>query len=149
MMITYKKLTGKPHLFKGLTGVSVTEFEELLQKLGPVWLQTNYERLNRPNRQRGVGGGPNYKLKLRERLLMTLILLHSALNTDALGYFFAVDKSTVSRNTRSILPALYRLENGTSPWPKPPKRGEGKSVAQILQEYPDLETVMGVTEQLG
>jgi hypothetical protein len=147
MMITYKKLTGTPHLFKCLTGVSVTEFEELLQKLEPVWLQTNYERLDRPNRQRGIGGGPNYKLKLRDRLLMTLILLHSALNTNTLGYFFAVDKSTVSRNTRNILPALYQLKNGTSPWPRPPKRGEGKSFAQILQEYPDLGTVIGVTEQ--
>jgi hypothetical protein len=146
-MITYNKLTGKPHLFKCLAGVSVTEFEELLQKLEPVWLQTNYQRLNRPNRQRGVGGGPNYKLKLRERLLMTLILLHSALNTDALGYFFGVDKSTVSRNTRNILPALYQLKNGSSPWPRPPKRGEGKNVVQILQKHPDLETVMGMTEQ--
>ena len=147
MMITYNKLTGKPHLFKCMAGISVAEFEELLQKLEPVWLQTNYERLDRPNRQRSIGGGPSYKLKLRERLLMTLILLHSALNTDTLGYFFDVDKSTVSRNTRNILPALYQLKNGTSPWPRPPKRGEGKSAAQILREYPDLETVIEVTEQ--
>ena len=90
-MITYEKLKEKPHLFKHLTGVSVAQFDKLLQKLEPIWLQLNYKRLDRPNRQRSVGGGPDYKLKLRERLLMTLMLLHLYLNTDALGHLFNVD----------------------------------------------------------
>ncbi|MBN1994106.1 MAG: hypothetical protein JW953_15520 [Anaerolineae bacterium] len=33
---------------------------------------------------------------------MTLLWLHLWLNTEALGFFFGVDKSTISRNTRRI-----------------------------------------------
>jgi hypothetical protein len=121
----------------------VVKFDELLQELGPIWLQMNYERLGRPDRQRSIGGGPAYRLKLRDRFLMTLMLLHLYLNMDALGILFNVDKSTVSRNTRNIMPALYQLENGSLHLPQPPKRGQGKSIAQLLQEYPDLQTMMG------
>jgi hypothetical protein len=141
-MITYEKLKEKPRLFKRLTGVSVAKFNDLLQKIEPIWLQMNYERLDRPNRQRSIGGGPDYKLKLRDRLLMTLMLLHSYLNTDALGFFFEVNKSTVSRNTRNILPALDQVNDETLSWPRPPKRGEGKTLEQILQKHPDLKEMM-------
>jgi hypothetical protein len=146
-MITYEKLKAEPQLFKHLTGISVVKFDELLQELGPIWLKINYERLDRPNRQRSIGGGPAYRLKLRERLLMTLMLLHLYLNMDALGFLFSVDKSTVSRNTRNIMPALYQLENGSLPLPKPPKRGQGKSIAQLLQEYPDLQMMIGPSQK--
>jgi hypothetical protein len=103
----------------------------------------NYERLDRPNRQRSIGGGPAYRLKLRDRFLMTLMLLHLYLNMDALGFLFNVDKSTVSRNTRNIMPALYQLENGSLHLPKPPKRGQGKNIDQLLQEYPELQMMIG------
>jgi len=142
-MITYEKLKQEAPLFKCLTGVSVAEFDELLQQLEPIWLQLNYERLDRPNRQRSVGGGPDYKLKLRERFLMTLMLLHLYLNMDALGVLFNLNKSTVSRNARNIMPALYQLENGLLNLSKPPKRGEGKRIDQVLQEYPDLQMMFG------
>ncbi|MBN1993414.1 MAG: transposase family protein [Anaerolineae bacterium] len=135
-MITYEQLKQKPILFQELSGVSVVKFNELLQKLEPYWLRKHYQRLDRPDRRRCVGGGPDYKLKLKDRLLMTLMLLHLYLNTEALGFLFEVDKSTVSRNTRDILPALSALANGR--WSRPPKRGEGKTVAQVLQEHPAL-----------
>jgi hypothetical protein len=109
----------------------------------------NYERLDRPNRQRSIGGGPDYKLKLRDRLLMTLMLLHSYLNTDTLGSFFNVNKSTVSRNTRDILPILYQVNDENLSWPRPPKRGEGKNRKQILQEYPDLREILRMREVEG
>jgi hypothetical protein len=142
-MITYEKLKEEPQLFKRLTGVSVAEFGELLQQLEPIWLQMNYERLDRPHRQRSIGGGPDYKLKLRDRFLMTLMLLHLYLNTNALGLLFNVNKSTVSRNTRNIMPALYQLGNGSLNLPKPPKRGQGRRIDQVLQEHPDLQVMIG------
>ena len=85
-----------------------------------------------------MGGGGDYKLALRERLLMTLIWLRLYLNTEALGYFFGVDKSTASRNTRNLLPALRQVGDASLGWPEPPKRGQGKGIDQALREYPDL-----------
>jgi transposase len=146
-MITYDELIKKPRVFKSLTGVSIPEFDELLIKVTPIWLQREHDRLNRPERQRVIGGGGDYKLALGERLLMTLIWLRLYLNTEALGYFFGVDKSTASRNTRNLLPALGQLGDETLGWPEPPKRGQGKGLDQALRDYPDLWALIDATEQ--
>jgi hypothetical protein len=146
-MMTYDELIKKPRVFKSLTGVSLAEFDELLSKVIPIWLQLEHNRLNRPDRQRTMGGGGAYKLALPERLLMTLIWLRLYLNTEALGYFFGVDKSTASRNTRNLLPALRQLGDESLGWPEPPKRGQGKGIDQALREYPDLWALIDATEQ--
>ena len=145
-MLTCKQLETEPTLFKNLTGVGVGEFNQLLQKLEPIWLQLNYQRLDYPNRQRCIGGGPDFKLQLQDRCLMTLMLLHLQLNTETLGYLFEVNKSTVSRNVRYILPVLRKVKNGNLP--RPPKRGTGKRIQQVLQEYPNLLEISDVSELL-
>ncbi len=142
-MITYKKLKVHPILFNQLTGLNVIEFDELVQKLEPLWLRENYYRLDRPDRKRCVGGGPSYKLKLTERLLMTVILLHTSPNTNALSFLFEVNKSTVSRNTRNILPILYELDSN---WPSPPQRHRGKPIKQILKIYPELSELVHISD---
>ena len=73
-MMTYDELIKKPRVFKSLTGLSIPEFDELLSKVTPVWLQLEHDRLNYPDRHRAVGGGGDYKLALPERLLMTSLL---------------------------------------------------------------------------
>ena len=75
---------------------------------------------------------------------MTLMLLHLQLNMETLGHLFEVDKSTVSRNTRQILPVLYKVENGNLP--RPPKRGTSKRIKKILQAYPILLEMIDVSE---
>ena len=146
-MINYQDLSQKPKIFKNLTGATIDEFNELYRQTHPVWQQQEQERLSRPNRQRAIGGGRKYELKFREQLLMTLVWLRLYLNTEALGYFFGVDKSTVSRNTRRVLAAMRVVGDGTLGWPEPPQRGQGKDVAQALAEYPDLFAIVDATEQ--
>ena len=146
-MITYQQLSQKPKIFKNLTGVTINEFNKLYRQTYPIWQQQEQERLNRPTRQRAIGGGRKYELKFREQFLMTLVWLRLYLNTEALGYFFGVDKSTVSRNTRRVLAALRVVGEGTLGWPEPPQRGQGKDVAQALAEYPDLFAIVDATEQ--
>jgi IS5 family transposase len=146
-MIKYQGLSQKPKIFKSLTGVTLSEFKELYGQSYPVWYQQEQDRLNRSNRQRAIGGGRKYELKYREQMLMTLIWLRLYLNTEALGYFFKVDKSTVSRNTRRVLAALRVVGEETLGWPEPPKRGQGKTVEQALREYPDLFALVDATEQ--
>jgi hypothetical protein len=146
-MITYDKLRQKPRAFRSITGMSITEFDGLYQKLIPVWARSERERLSRPDRKRAIGGGPRYTLGLRERLLMTVTWLRLYLSTEALGFFFDVDKSTASRNTRRLLPCLRQLGDETLGWPEPPKRGEGKSIEQALRDYPDLLAIIDATEQ--
>jgi hypothetical protein len=146
-MINYQDLSQKPKIFKNLTGATIDEFNELYRQTYPVWQQQEQERLSRPDRQRAIGGGRKYELKFQEQLLMTLVWLRLYLNTEALGYFFGVNKSTVSRNTRRVLAAMRVVGEGTLGWPEPPQRDQGKDVAQALAEYPDLFAIVDATEQ--
>ena len=123
--------------FKNLTGIEVAEFEQLYQKLVPLWTESERERLSHPNRKRAVGGGHPYTLKLEDQLLMTLLWLHLHLNTAALSFLFGVDKATVSRNTRRVWQLLRQL-NLPLDWPEPPRRRRGKNLEQAGREYPEL-----------
>jgi IS5 family transposase len=146
-MITYKELSKQPRVFKSLTGVTVTEFDRLYAKVQPIWLENEIKRLSRRKRKRAIGGGRDYTLELKERLLMTLVWLKLYLTVSALGFFFGISDSTVSRNTRNILPVLRQLGDDTLGWPELPKRGQGKRIDQALQEYPDLLAIVDATEQ--
>ncbi len=146
-MISFASLSQRPRIFKSLSGLTVSEFADQCQGTRPVWQRQERERLSRADRQRAIGGGRKYALQFREQLLMTLVWLRLYLNTEALGYFFGVDKSTVSRNTRRMLAALREVGEGTLGWPEPPHRGQGKSVEEALQAYPDLFAIVDATEQ--
>lgn len=146
-MITFENLSKKPSTFKGFTGVTVVEFEELLEKATPVWVKHEHKRLERPDRQRAIGGGRRPQLGLRGQLLVTLVWLRLYLVTEALGFLFGIDKSTVSRYTRRMLPVLRQVGEATLGWPEPPKRGQGKSLDQARQEHPDLFAFVDATEQ--
>ena len=107
------------------------------------------KRLNHSNRQRqrAIGAGHPYTLALYEMLLLTLVWLRLYLSLEALSFLFGIDKATASRNTRSVLSVLRQLGDATLGWPKSPNRGEGKSLEQVLQDYPDLLAIIDATEQ--
>lgn len=146
-MISYQELVKKPRVFKSVTGLNIDEFDQLLQKFTPTWIEHEHNRLNRPDRKRAIGGGRKYTLPLRDQLVMVMCWLRLYLNMEALGFLFGVDKSTASRNCRRLLEVLRALGEETFGWPEPPKRGQGKSVEQALQEYPDLLAIVDTTEQ--
>lgn len=110
----------------------------------PVWVKHERERLDHPNRKRAIGGGRPYKLSLQDRLIMVLTWLRLYLNTEALGFFFGLDKSNVSRNCRRLLAVLRTLGDATLGWPDPPKRGEGKTAEEALRE---MLAIVDATEQ--
>ncbi len=146
-MIRLETLCRKPRLFRSLTGVDLDEFEEILARLLPVWEQQERERLSRPNRRRAIGGGRKYRLSIPDMLLMTLIWLRQAWNTEALAFFFGVDKATVSRNTRRMLRAFQVIGMASLGWPEPPRKGEGKSIEEALEACPDLVAILDGAEQ--
>jgi len=120
-----------------------TEFADLLQGLKPLYEAAEAQRLNRPDRKRAPGGGSKYKHDLSERLMMTLMWLRLCLTTEALGRLFDVDKSTVSRNVRQLLPLLQELREETLEWQaRRPKRG--RSLEQAIHECPDLASIMDI-----
>ncbi len=147
MIICYRELKKQERIFKSFTGVTVEEFEELESKAEVYWVEQERKRLARPDRKRAEGGGRQKTLPFREQLLMTLIWLKLYLVLEALGYLFGVDKSSVSRYTKSVLPAMRKVGEGTLGWPEPPQRGQGKSLDKVFRENPDLYAYVDATEQ--
>ena len=147
MLLTFDRLRAKPTIFKAFTGVSLSEFETLLTQSTPLWVAREQQRLSRPDRQRAPGGGCKPKFGLRDQLLVTLVWLRLYLTTETLGFLFGIDKATVSRYTRALLPALRTVGEGTLGWPEPPQRGQGKNMAEARAAYPDLFAFVDATEQ--
>lgn len=146
-MITYQKLEKKPSVFKSLTGITLTEFDELSQKFVSKWEQAEQKRLTRPQRRRAIGAGRPYSLAVSELLLLTLVWLRLYLSLEALSFLFGIDKATASRNTRRVLLVLRQLGDETLGWPEPPKRGQGQKLEKVLHDYPDLLAIIDATEQ--
>jgi hypothetical protein len=146
-MVSYQKLCQRPSSFKSLTGLSVAEFDALYAEFAPAWAAAEEQRLLQRVRQRAIGGGRRYALSTPTQLVMVLMWLRLYLGTEALGTLFEVDKSTISRNTRRALSVLRALSQREFGWPDPPAKGEGKTLGQALQDYPDLAAVLDTTEQ--
>ncbi len=72
-MLTVARLRKHPRHFKSFTGLSVEQFDTLLASLRPLYEAQERARKSRPARQRAIGGGHPFSLKLPERLLMTLM----------------------------------------------------------------------------
>jgi transposase len=145
-MLSYTLLSRRPRAFYNLTGISLAEFDRLFDQFVPLWQQAEQQRLARATRQRAIGGGHPYGLDLRSQVVMTLLWLHLYLTTDTLGVLFGVDKSAISRNSRRILRVLRQLGEQSVWWSEPPERGAGRTLAEALVAFPDLLSVLDVTE---
>lgn len=117
-MLTYRRLARKPSAFKSITGISMSEFDALLDKVRPRYEALQQQRAQRPDRKRASGGGAKPRYDVAERLLMTMVWLRLYLTCEAVGILFDVDKSTVSRNTSPILLILRDLGMETLDWPE-------------------------------
>lgn len=77
---------------------------------------------------------------------MVLLWLHLYLNMDTLGFLFGVHKSAISRNSRRVLKVLRQLGEHTLWWSEPPGKYQGRTLAEALEAFPDLLTVLDVME---
>jgi transposase len=130
-MLSYKNLSAKPGAFRSMIGLSVAEFQALLDRVRPRYEALVGRRLYRPERRRGPGGGLKSRHDLTERLLMTLVWLRLYVTCEALGVMFEVDKSTASRFTRPILQILRELGEDTLGWPE-----EARALAEPEGDVP-------------
>lgn len=136
MVLNHERLSQSPHAFQNLTGMSTAEFQELYQALHPIYQRRRLERLSRRPRQRAIGGGRSPALELEDQLLMTLIWLRLELTSEALGLLFGVNKSTVSRNTRTVLACMQELGIRVEHRSSFPRRG--RRLEDVVRDYPDL-----------
>lgn len=95
-----------------LTGVSREHLGSLAEELAGPWVARQesalWERRCGRARLRAEGGGPNHRLPFSDRLIATLVIMRFQLPHAALGVFYKVDRSTITRAVAEIRPLPER-----------------------------------------
>lgn len=100
MSLRYTKISKSPTIFNRLFGISVSQFEEIYQKLEPRWEKSILKAYKRPGR--------HYKLELRDMLLLLLLYYRSYITQAFIGYLFGIDDSRVCRIIQKLEPLLKK-----------------------------------------
>ena len=95
-------LRARPLLFFRLCGIRLEDFNDLVQAVETLWLQSEYKRLSRPRRKRAIGAGRKYELDFPSQLLLCLIYYRTYCSHVFLGLLFRVSSPTVCRVNKRI-----------------------------------------------
>lgn len=165
-MFSVAKLRRKPRQFRAFTGVTVAEFDQLVQAILPAYLADQQRRRNRGEHQSPTRGGHPFRLEVSDRLLMGLMYLRLYVGQNLLAFLFDLDQSNVCRELHDrLLPILLEVlpvplrdaplrqmaqeqQNDPEALPPKPRRRRINTLAELLATYPELEEVLlDATEQ--
>ena len=145
-MIYYARLSRFPKVFQTMTGLRVSEFDQLLDDLAPAYGQAEQKRLSRPKRQRALGGGPDFALAYRDQVLLSVIWLRVYPAHEVLAFLFGVSDSSVSRYIARMLPLLEAAGRDTMRMPDPSKKHR-RQLDDLLKQMPELNVLIDTFEQ--
>jgi hypothetical protein len=108
--MSYAKLSRRPLLFKSFTGLYISEFDVISKEIESRYEEHERKRLSKRRRQRDVGAGRPFKLKLKERFFLMLLMYYFRLyiTFTLSGFLFDLDQSNVCRDI-SIIEPLIKL----------------------------------------
>ena len=144
MVLRYHDLIQNQPLFQTMTGLCITEFDELVKTILPCYTVAEKKRLNRPDRQRAVGGGPDFELEARNQILLTIVWLRQYPTLEALGGLFGTSDTTAGRYIRRILPLLETAGRDTMRIPDPGRKRR-RHLSDLLHETPELALIIGAS----
>jgi hypothetical protein len=146
MIARLENLRQSPVVFGHLTGLTVAVFDELAARVVPAVEAAHKKTLERPNRQRAVGGGDDFDLITADQVLMTVIWLRQYPTNEVLGFLFGVSDSTASRVRTRCLPVLEQAGRDTMRMPDPGV-ARRKRLPALLADTPGLVVVIDSFEQ--
>lgn len=146
MILRYAHLSRYPKVFEAMTGLRLTEFDELLDDVLPGYAEAEVKRLSRRQRQRAIGAGHPFELSPRDQILLTVVWLRVYPIHEVLGFLFGVSDSSVSRYIRSVLPMLEASGRAAMRLPDPGRKHR-RQLDDLLKEIPDLAVVIDSFEQ--
>ena len=91
-MLSHAKLQNKPRIFRSLSGLSLSEFEQLLPSFEQAWQDYVYdEYIARSERKRRYGAGRKAKLEdSRDKLLFILFYFRQYPTQEVQGFLFDI-----------------------------------------------------------
>ena len=75
MIMRYSWVSQYPQVFQSMTGLRVSEFDEVVDDVLPLYAAAEAARLERPDRERALGAGHPFELNERDHLLLTIVWL--------------------------------------------------------------------------
>jgi len=146
MILRREHLGNHPSVFRSMTGLTVAAFDQLLPELRAAFAAARRQRLDRPNRQRALGGGDDYDLGVDDQFLLTIVWLRHYPTQECLGYLFGVSDSTAKRAVDRCLPLLEQSGKDTMRLPDPGK-GQRRDLPALLKDTPALAVIVDTFEQ--
>jgi hypothetical protein len=146
MIARLAHLRARPAVFRHLTGVTVAVFDALAAAVVPAVEDAHRAALERPGRQRAVGGGDTFDLTTADQVLLAVIWLRQYPTQEVLGFLFGVSDSTAKRAIDRCLPVLEQAGRDTMRMPDP-GRGRRKKLPALLAGTPGLAVVIDTFEQ--
>jgi len=101
MSLTYKQLSKKPEVFLRASGITKAMFDEIIEKLRPLWDKEITGVYKRPGRY--------FKMPLEDMVLMALIYYRTYTSMVWIGFLFNLNESNVSRLIRRVEPLLAKI----------------------------------------
>ena len=146
MIARLDHLRTRPAVFAHLTGLTVRVFDDLAAEVVPLVEAAHRKALDRPDRQRAIGGGDAFDLSTADQVLLTVVWLRQYPTNEVLGFLFGVSDSTASRARTRCLPALEAAGRDTMRMPDP-GAGRRKKLPALLKDTPGLAVVIDTFEQ--
>jgi hypothetical protein len=141
MIARLANLRKQPAVFRHLTGITVEVFDALAAEVVPAVEAAHRKTLDRPDRQRAVGGGDDFDLPLIDHVLATIVWLRQYPTQEVLGFLFGVSDSTARRAAERCLPVLEQAGKDTMRMPDP-DRDRRKKLPALLKDTPGLAVVI-------
>lgn len=132
----------RPRMLHRLTGLKRDEFERILPAFAHVYEQQVIQpRFVQPTRVRGVGGGRKGVLpEGADKLLFILVYVRVYPLLFVQGMLFGMAESNACTWVKVLLPVLSEALDQNQ---VRPKRARGRSLEEIIKEFPELK-VLGI-----
>ena len=143
--MSYARLSKKPLLFRSFTGLEISEFNEIYTEIESRYNEHERKRLSRKKRERKVGAGRPFKLKVKERFLMLLVYYRLYITYTLSGFLFDLDQSNICRDI-SIIESLIKL---CVPLPKKlyKRTRRLKTIDEVEEYFPGFKAFIDSSEQ--
>ena len=143
--MSYARLSRKPLLFKSFTGLYISEFDVISREIESRYEEHERKRLSKRGRQRDVGAGRPFKLKVKERFLMLLVYYRLYTTYTLSGFLFDLDQSNICRDMSIIEPLVRRC----IPLPKKlyKRTRRLRTIDEVEEYFPGFKAFIDSSEQ--
>jgi hypothetical protein len=132
-------------LFKSFTGLYISEFDVISREIESRYEEHERKRLSKRMRQRDVGAGRPFKLKVKERFLMLLVYYRLYITYTLSGFLFDLDQSNICRDMSIIEPLVKRC----IPLPKKlyKRTRRLRTIDEVEEYFPGFKAFIDSSEQ--